>query len=126
MKTRGRSGHIVAKNDYLIEQLVNDPWYQVRDDGTIWTCRPFHTHQKVIEWRQTGKARTSKNGAIYFHLKYRHCNLLVHRIIFRKFVGRLHADLVVNHIDHDSLNNSPQNLELISQRENSCHAKATA
>ena len=126
MKGQRRSGRLVAKNDHLIELLINDPWYQVREDGTIWTCRPFHTNQKVIEWRQTGKAHTSKNGLVYFHLKYRQSNLLVHRIVFRKFVGPLSSDLVVNHIDRNSLNNAPQNLELISQRENSCHAKATA
>ncbi len=105
-----------ASNDYLIEEFINDDRYQIRQDGTIWFC-----YHKI--WRQTGKAKTFKRGKIYFHLKYKKSNLLVHRIVFRKLTGPLDASLIINHIDGNSLNNTPINLELVTQQENVLHGK---
>lgn len=103
-----------AQNDSLIEDLLQDPRYEVRADGTVY---------RLVGgvWRRTGKAITNKNGMRYRHLMYRGRNLLVHRIIFAKYIGKLSPHLVVNHIDGDSLNNLALNLELISQSENVQH-----
>lgn len=104
----------VATNDHLIEELVCDSNYQVHDNGTVY--RLAHG-----VWRQTGKAKTKKNGKVYFHLKFKGSNLLVHRIIYRRFVGKLDPHLIVNHDDGNSLNNLPENLELITQSLNMLH-----
>jgi len=112
-----RSGEFYASNDYLICELLNDPKYFVTQLGSIYRLK---RHQ----WVKTGQAVTDKNGKSYHHLKYRGSNLLVHRIIYRKFVGRLASDLVVNHIDGNSLNNLPSNLALCSQTSNMRHAHA--
>lgn len=106
-----------AKNDYLVEELINDERYQVRTDGTIW-------RKAKDVWRQTGKAKTNKNDKIYNHLKYRGFNLVVHRIVYRKFNGQLDASLVINHKDGNSLNNNAVNLEQATHQENSYHAHA--
>jgi hypothetical protein len=112
-----RVSSFYASNDSLIEAIIHDPRYQIRPDGTV-----FRLTGNV--WRQTGKALTEKNGKHYRHLKFRGRMLLVHRIVFRKFHGHLQSDLVVNHLDGDSLNNAALNLEQISQRENVIHAHA--
>lgn len=42
----------------------------------------------------------------------------MHRFIMDLPPGSLDCDLVVDHLDHDSLNNSRSNLEVITQEEN--------
>lgn len=107
---------LFATNDFIITSLVNDSSYDIRRDGTIW--------RRVGEkWRQTGYAKSLKNGFAYRHLKYRGANLLVHRIVYFKYYGALSTDLVVNHKDHNTLNNRPENLELVSQSQNCDHAE---
>jgi hypothetical protein len=110
-----RSGLFRASNDYLIEDLLKDDRYTVRSDGTVW-------FRAGNQYRQTGKAKTFKNGKQYHHLKFKGANLLVHRIVYRKFLGRLATDLVVNHKDGNGLNNRPTNLELVTQSDNIQHA----
>ena len=103
-----------ACNDTLVERLLQDPRYEVREDGTIWR-----------NGKQTGLAKTDKKGKTYRHLKYQGSNLLVHRIVYRKFHGPLDSYLVINHIDGDSLNNTASNLEMITQHENVIHGVYT-
>lgn len=105
----------VAVNDSLIEILVSSPNFIIHKSGTVW--RLVHG-----VWKRTGKAKTSKNGKIYNHLKFQGRMVLVHRIVYRKFQGILDIDMVINHIDGNSLNNSASNLELITQQMNCMHS----
>lgn len=45
----------------------------------------------------------------------------IHQLSYQEFKGELIDGLVINHIDHNILNNHPDNLELISRRENNSH-----
>lgn len=42
----------------------------------------------------------------------------IHRLIAEHFIGPIPEGYVVNHIDHNTHNNSLSNLEIISQKEN--------
>lgn len=42
----------------------------------------------------------------------------VHRLVYQGFNGRLLADHVIDHKDDDSLNNVPENLQQITNRDN--------
>lgn len=118
-----KSGKLIASNDWLIEELIGNPDYDIREDGTIWTLiqRTGHRSKNNV-WRQTAK---HANGKGYLELAYKYKKLGVHRISFRKFIGPLQPDLVVNHKDCNKLNNSPSNLELIPQVENAHHFRKT-
>jgi len=47
-----------------------------------------------------------------------HKSLLVSRLVAMTWCGGYSDDLTVNHIDGDTLNNTPQNLEWITRKEN--------
>lgn len=113
----GRSGQLICTNDALIYELLQDPNYEVRDDGTVWT-RVTRTGKISADdvWRQAG---TSRRG--YTSIRYRNKSLQLHRVIYAKFHGPLENDLVVNHIDDNGLNNRPENLELVTQSQNNFH-----
>lgn len=109
----------IAINDPFIEALVRDPRYEIRDDGTVWTtvCR---TGKESLsgQWRQLALIE-SASGRLF--IKYQRKHLAIHRVIFRKFLGRLRMDYAVNHIDGNKRNNTPENLELITHSENMLH-----
>lgn len=46
-----------------------------------------------------------------------------HRIVYRAFYGEIPEGMTVNHIDGDKTNNSPSNLEAITNAENIAHAR---
>jgi len=102
----GRSGQLTCKNDSYIYELLKDPNYEVRADGTVWT-RITKTGKVSVNniWRLAGSGRRG-----YYTVKYFGRMLQVHRIIYAKFKGPLEIDLVINHIDDNGYNNSPENI----------------
>jgi hypothetical protein len=108
-----RSGKIYCSNDSLIEKLIEDPNWDIREDGTIWTLLSKHGN-KTSEYRKVG--RSDKEGYLFFQYKRR--KVFIHRVIYRKFIGPLESDLVINHKDDDNGNNIVSNLELVTQKEN--------
>lgn len=113
----GRSGKLNCSNDIYISELLVDPNFEIRHDGTIWT-RITKTGKVSVAnvWRQAGHGRKG-----YYTLHYKGRKIQIHRIIYAKFKGNLEPDLVVNHIDANGYNNDPANLELVTQSTNNYH-----
>lgn len=120
-----RSGQLIAKNDVYIDLLLEDPLYDIREDGTIWSRRTLQGHVGN-DWRPVGRAKPrGVTGKPYVSFRYQVGGiskwLSGHRIVYRKFNGPLAEDLVINHIDGNTLNNVPSNLELETQSKNNEH-----
>jgi hypothetical protein len=121
-----------ASNDKYIEQFLADELYKVDVDGTVWTRKSTNgiSLLKDGNWRaiKLNYHNSPASDYSYAQIPYtvapgtRHKRnrvfLSLHRVIYRKFIGPLHPKLVVDHLDGDSLNNLPSNLELITQEEN--------
>lgn len=109
-------GRFFASNDAFIEHFIKDERYKIYPDGTILTIitQSGKISTKAI-WREAG---SDKRRLGYKHVRYMGQKLAVHRIIYAKFIGKLNPELVVNHIDENGLNNSVDNLELISPTAN--------
>lgn len=118
--------------DYIIDLLLQDSVYDVKNDGTIWASLPLSgpaNPKKVYPFRQMDRL----NGRGRFIVTYRMQNqhifdnyyLLSHRIVYRKFKGLLKPNLQINHIDGNPKNNHPDNLEQITSSENVKHAILT-
>jgi transcriptional regulator with XRE-family HTH domain len=113
-----------GSHDYLIEQLITDPQYDIREDGTILTNVPlsgFPANGKTYPWRRSDRLNDNR----YHVQRYKNKLLKVHRIIYRKFKGQLDQNLEINHIDGNKQNNKPDNLELVTHRANIDHAVKT-
>lgn len=100
----------MPKQDELIEQILNDSRFDIREDGTVW--RYMKTRKA---WKQIG---TYTNGLGYYTFSYRDSKIRVHRIVYARWVGGLKKGFVVDHIDGDSTNNAAGNLQQISQCQN--------
>lgn len=102
----------------MIDQFLNDPDYIVTEDGKIFTIKTRSGNRSVKnELREI--IRITKTG--YAEVCYFKKHLLVHRIVYQKYVGKLDPQLVINHIDGNKLNNHPSNLEQVSVADNNLH-----
>lgn len=116
-----RSGKLIAINDIYIKKLISDPLYDIRPDGTIWTCRDKQGHIQDI-WRESKNIDSGGYPVFKYGPKKNKKYLKVARVIYQKYVGELEPDLVINHIDNNKLNSSPENLELVTQSKNTKHS----
>lgn len=116
---------LYASRDKYIEELINDPDYEVRENGEIWTLIQLTGKRSVCgNWRKL-IARLNYRGkkqSPCLEIRYKYHHLFLHRIMYRKFNGKLDPMKVINHIDGDPTNNHPSNLELVTQQANSIHA----
>ena len=82
---------------------------------------------KLINYRNTGKSRILKpiiNSRGYYNIgltnKESRKTLAIHKLLAIAFLDFIPcgSELVIDHIDHNSLNNSLDNLQIVSTREN--------
>lgn len=121
-----------GRNDKIITELfLKDPNYDVRSDGSIWTCLSSNGLSITDIWRRAEILDCNGYFAINYKIapakrefakRQRSRRLRAHRIMYAKFNGPLEADKVVNHYDGVKNNNEPSNLELITFEENTQHA----
>jgi hypothetical protein len=93
--------------DCKISELLTDSKYEIHEDGTIFSTATGN-HLKL------GFGRSSR----YLRLNYKGKHLLVHRVIYAKFVGDLDSNMVIDHIDKNTFNNSAINLRQITASQN--------
>lgn len=89
--------------------------YQVSSFGRIRSYK--YNSSRIL------KPRINRQGYLYINLceegKYK--SFTIHRIVSKAFLGK--SSLTVNHKNGNKLNNCIENLEWISQQENTNHAK---
>ena len=105
-----------GKRDYIVRAMVNDSNYRFYKDGSIHTCIG-------VNGKPTGSWRKIEVKPVrgYIKLKYKGDQILAHRVIYQKFLGELKQGLTINHKDGNGLNNSIENLELVTSGENGRH-----
>lgn len=115
---KATSDRIENKNIY-IEKIINDDLYCINSDGSIFAKRlkcgwaKKHYPLRKVDFQK-------KDGRCY--VNYKNKRLLAHRVIYRKFKGKLKSGLVINHIDGNPSNNNIKNLEQVSYSTNLRHS----
>ena len=89
---------------------VLDGRLEIDQDGRVWRASERAERPKGLYLR----VRTRVNGKLY--------STHAHRLVWRHFSGHpIPAGLQVNHINGDGFDNSPDNLELVTPREQGLH-----
>jgi hypothetical protein len=120
-----RSGKLIATNDVLVLEFIQDPDYDISPNGQILT-RISKTGKRFLDHSRF-RIAGNVNSKGYKDVRYKGKRLNIHRIIYAKFLAGmginppLESDLVINHKDGNPENNSVSNLELVTQSENNKH-----
>lgn len=93
-------------------------FYEVDELGNVFSLDRFdgwiNRKGKKLkpDWNSAGYGRVtlSKSGKTK--------RFFIHRLVYEAYYGEIPKDLQVHHIDENKENNSIQNLELVTQREN--------
>lgn len=111
--------------DALVENWRDVPgyegWYEVSDLGRVRRIRPARGarfgHVLSVKPGPLGYARVCLSQDSSKDRKW----LYIHQLVARAFLPAPAFGSVVNHIDFDRMNNRPENLEYVTQRENVLH-----
>ena len=82
------------------------------------------TYGNVRSLRMNKVMSSHDNGHGYEYITLRKGNpknYYVHRLVAEAFLPKLNENLVVNHKDHNRKNNTVENLEWVTPRENNLH-----
>jgi len=114
---------LIAKNDYLIYEILKSDKHRVEKDGTCWIVD--YCTKKWRRWDFPRRKGRNKKAKPYHEVSFKSKRVAVHRLVYGKFVGKLNDRLVINHKDGNPSNNKYDNLELITQSKNNFHAYRT-
>lgn len=102
-----------------------DKWGRFHYPRLCVECLPKWNAVDTTKYREVGETRiTTKKGFTYRHIKIAHKRrsgsywVLEHRLIAEQTLGRaLRDDEIVHHINQDTLDNRPENLQVMSRSE---------
>lgn len=93
------------------ENLIDFDKYAIFEDGKIF----------INHWNRFLDGTVNKDGYLRVSLKCKDNNyrvFLVHRLVYFYFNGEIPEDMEVNHIDENKMNNTKENLNLLSHKDN--------
>lgn len=108
-----------------------DGIYQISNKGNVKsidrTIIQWCKHNKYIERLIKGKPLTATdNGYGYLIVSLnknnKRKNHYIHRLVAEHFIGKIDEGYVINHKDYDKYNNTADNLEIVTQKENIIHS----
>lgn len=88
--------------------------YAVTADGRVWSYLRNKWLKPGINSNGYYRAQLRKEGKVY--------NFFVHRLVYSAFKGEIPEGLTVDHIDGNKINNTPDNLQLLTSGENTSKA----
>jgi len=125
-KTRSKVIFTSLRENEVMKEIEGYPYYYVTNQGRVLSTKPLGKSKSESDLREV--VLSLGNQRYYYANIYNEhnirCSLRVHRLVYQYFNGvndSLKEGFVIDHIDHDALNNHSWNLRQITQSENVLH-----
>ena len=109
----------MTNRDFIEFQEIKFFWHPFHKDYLASKCGKIlslkHKEKRILKFRNNGNDYLSFN----FSENNKKRNYYIHRFVFETFNGKIPVDKQVDHIDSCKKNNSINNLQLLSPKENS-------
>lgn len=96
--------------DQLIDQMVNDPNYDIHPNGVVISRVSGRAHEIEVKSFRTDGRKTVSYGVGNVHLS-------IARIVYRKYIGPLDPKMYVCYKNGDKFDIRPENLEQVTMKE---------
>lgn len=110
------------KSEERFYQFVTMGLFEIKDNGEVWRIARRDTSGKANIIKLTPKrvGRILQDGywGLSSKIGSKTLNVRIHRLVYFRFYGSIPDGFVIDHIDHNPLNNHPSNLQAISYSEN--------
>ena len=107
---------------YELKEIPSFEDYFIDNDGNVFSNKLIGKSKIKRNFKQLKTKMCNGYKIIQLHKDKKHKNCFIHRLVALTFIGQPSSpDLVVNHKDGNKLNNTPENLEWVTHRENSQH-----
>lgn len=114
------------KNIKRVPVFGYEGYYEVTENGDIFSIRTYYNKQKKTSRKVDIKLKSQPNHNGYlsqmFCVNYKQKLIKVHRVVWESFNGKIKEGMQINHIDGNKTNNSLNNLEIVTPKENTQHA----
>lgn len=110
--TPEKTKEYLIKNNITIIEANNKFGYNIYQGNTL--LRPFVRQQE----RKYGEAKPYAYVQFTNYEKHKQEQLAIHQIVYLTFKGDIKRGFVIDHINEDSLDNRPENLQLLTRRQN--------
>ena len=125
-KTRSKVIYTSLRENEVMKEIEGYPLCYITNQGRVLSTKPLGSSKTQSDLREV--VLSFGNQRYYYANIYNENNIRVsirvHRLVYQYFNGigdTLKEGFVVDHIDHDKLNNHSWNLRQITQSENQLH-----
>lgn len=112
-------------SELLFLDAIKRGIFEIDNTGRIWRLGKFHNHGTFIKLNKR-RAELDTNGRgylrVWFMAHRHHYTCQAHRLVWRYFNGDIPSGFQINHKNGIKYDNRPDNIELVSPRENQLHA----
>lgn len=111
----------MTKSEKILLQLIHEGRYSIDEYGNI--VSEFIERHGVSKAKRVIRKEKGK-GYIHIGFTYNGTNYIAyaHRIVYRYYKGDITKGKEINHIDGNRQNNKPDNLEIVTGKEQMYHA----
>lgn len=110
------------KSEEIFYKLVQEGFFRVHKNGEVYKTMKFSP--KIgnppikIKPKRTGYVLPNGYYYVSFQQQKKSYKCYIHRLVYRCFIGPIKKNLVIDRINHDPSDNSLENLQAISYKEN--------
>lgn len=104
--------------EYKREKIKGFDGYEIDNVGNVFTTKESNRLKSKKDYKLSVRRNTAGYHQVVLYSNKKSHQVLVHRLMWKTFVGEIPKNMSIDHIDNDLTNNVLSNLQLMSHSDN--------